>query len=116
MDNKDKKIETFGFHYQKNPDFKTVYTSGVVGGINVQGLINMNFFVDRPPIPQKVTYDVVEQENKPVIGQQTNIDVKDGAIREVQVGLLLDIHTAQSIINWLEQKIKEIKSVEGENK
>ncbi|NVJ46463.1 MAG: hypothetical protein HWE07_05020 [Cytophagia bacterium] len=96
------KIET---HYIKNHDFKTVEGSGIFGGLTNNGQININFFTDRAPIPKKIILDVDPSTGK--IIQEIERDSKEGVIREVQFGVLLNIETAKNIVGWLNQKIEE---------
>jgi len=96
------KVET---HYIKNHDFKTVEGSGVFGGLTNNGQINMNFFTDRAPIPKKIVLEVDPQTGK--IVNEIERDSKEGIIREVQFGVLLNVDTAKKIIDWLNQKIDE---------
>jgi hypothetical protein len=101
MANKKVKIK-----YIKSNDFKTSLSTGVYGGITNNGLINMNFFVDRVIIPTHEQYEV--NENGVVQGHPEI--VKDGdLIREVQYGGLFDLSTAKIVQTWLNQKIKELE-------
>ncbi len=96
------KVET---HYIKNHDFKTVEGSGIFGGLTNNGQININFFTDRAPIPKKIILEVDSVTGK--IIQEVERDSKEGIIREVQFGVLLNIETARNIVDWLNQKIEE---------
>ncbi len=96
------KVET---HYIKNHDFKTIEGSGIFGGLTNNGKINVNFFTDRAPIPKKIILEIDPLTGK--IIQEIERDSKEGIIREVQFGVLLNIDTAKNIVEWLTQKIDE---------
>lgn len=95
-------------HFVKSPDFKTHYISGVFGGITLQGQINVMHFIERVPLPTSIDYDVDDNGNPEEIGRET----KNGVVREAQGGLLLDLHQAKSIVEWLSEKINIIENQE----
>lgn len=92
-------------HYIKNHDFKTVEGSGIFGGLTNNGQININFFTDRAPIPKKIVLEVDPSSGK--IIREVERESKEGIIREVQFGVLLNIESAKNIVEWLNQKIEE---------
>lgn len=102
-----KKEVTLDVHYIKNNDFKTVLATGIIGGITPNGLIDMNFFIDRIPIPQKVTHSLSGGS----LGTEIRKDSKKGIIREVNFGVVLDFTTAKSMLEWLDTKVKELESL-----
>lgn len=107
-DSKENNKILFDTHFVKNSDFRTVLASGIFGGVTPTGLINLNVFSDRAPIPKRITFEV-----DPGVGQLNNEvdrDSKEGVIREVHFGMLIDINTARSIIEWLNQKIGILES------
>ena len=90
--------------YLKSHDYKVTLATGVYGGITNNGLINANFFTDRPAIPDFQTIEVDDKGR--AIGKPQ--DVKDSdLVREVQFGTLLDIRTAKVVVAWLDAKIEE---------
>jgi hypothetical protein len=87
--------------FERAKDYRIVGSTGVWGGINPQGEVFFDFFVDRREPPQEITLEVIdgtgkEQERK----GGTNI------IRELQVGVLLHPRTAYSIGTWLMEMAK----------
>ena len=60
----------------------------------------MNLFVERPPIPKTENYNIVEG------GLDLHSkEEKEGVIREVECGLIMDYPTMKAIHKWLESKI-----------
>lgn len=99
-------------HYMKSNDFRTVFASGVIGGVTAQGKISMNVYLDRPPIPVRSVLKPAE-EVKPgvkVAVKEDPVEGKSGIIREIQCGILMDLETAQSLKTWLDEKIEFIQS------
>lgn len=96
------------FHYVKTNEYRTIFASGAIGGINVQGLIHMNLFIDRPVIPRKVSYSI----NGNLLGDEVDREARDGAIREIQMGAIFDISAAKNLVLWLNQQIEAIEGLQ----
>ena len=96
------KLET---HFLKSSDFKTIYGSGVFGGITPQGLININFFTERAPLPKRIVLEIDEKTGS-LLGEVER-ESKEGLIREVNCGILMDINAAKQLLNWLQEKIDQ---------
>lgn len=98
-------------HYIKNNDFRTLFGSGVFGGVTPQGLVNVNFFTERAAIPSKVVYAVNGLED-PLQMTEIEREGKEGVIREVHFGVLMDINMAISFREWLDNKIQQIQQIQ----
>lgn len=96
-------------HYIKSSDFRTIFGNGVFGGITPLGQLNINFFSERAAIPKRVVYAAGKLEN-PLELTEIEREGKDGIVREVQFGILMDMNMAISFRNWLDSKIEEYKS------
>ena len=99
------KLET---HFVKNNDFKTVQCSGAFGGIAPTGQINMNIYTDRVVIPRSITLEIDDSSGAPL--REVSRDTKNGVIREVQFGILIDVNVAKSLVEWLNGQIQTIES------
>jgi hypothetical protein len=98
--------KTFRIKYSKASDFKTTLATGVFGGLSNNGLLNANFFTDRAILPKYQNIEIDDEGNQ--IGKP--VDEKDGdMLREVQVGVVMDINTAKSIVAWMNSKIEEFE-------
>jgi hypothetical protein len=95
-------------HFIKNNDFKTVLATGAFGGISPNGLINMNIFTERTPIPNKISYQIDSKNPALDSSNETGTEGKAGIIREVQFGMLIDIQTAKNISAWLNSQISQL--------
>lgn len=112
MSNKEKK-STITFNYIKADNFHSMLASGVIGGITVNSLIDMNFFTDRVTIPQKLSLELTPEGK---IAKEINRESKDGTVREVQFGVLMDVSTAKNMIEWLNEKIRIIEETKKSRK
>jgi hypothetical protein len=101
-------------HYIKNNDFRTILSTGSWGGITVQGLININFCTDRITIPTKAVFVVPEGVGRQSLKEKIEErEQRDGIIKEVHFGILMDIPTAESHIKWIQEKIDELKKLQA---
>ncbi len=96
------------FIYEKGTDFKVHQIDGVLGGTSPHGDIFLNFFSERFPIPETVSYELLENDK---LGKEIEKDVKNAIIRELECGIILNIETAKKINEWLSQKITENEKV-----
>jgi hypothetical protein len=95
---------TVTFHYVKSSHFRVVHTSGVFGGLNPDGSLLVSVFSERAPLPD-VTMQKVESNGQ--LGAEI-IEARkssDGIVREMEVGLNMDIRTARLIVEWLKERI-----------
>lgn len=98
------------FHYIKAGYFRVVHMDGVFGGLSPTGDIFMSIFSQRPPIPQ-VTVQPVKEDGElgeEIIAERT---VKDGLVREIEVGIAVRPEIAETLIKWLQEKVDQYKSL-----
>lgn len=98
------------FHNQKNNGFREIHVDGALGGITPRGMINLNFFAERFPIPKSTDFNII---NEKVVGEkmEDSIDSKTGIIREYEFGVYMGIETARSLSKLLSDKIKEYEQL-----
>jgi hypothetical protein len=96
------------FHYIKDTNFRTALSTGAIGGLTIQRLINLNFYSDRPPIPKSITFDL---KNSQELGAETDRDTKEGFIRDVHFGVTMDIVNAKELIRFLSKLVKDAESI-----
>lgn len=102
---KTKKIKSpkeITFHYLKTPSYRTFYADGFFGGLTPKGQLYMEIYLERQPTPQKVIYKTKEGglESTP-----KSKEGKEGFIREVEAGVIMDYSTMVVLRNWLNEKI-----------
>lgn len=104
---KPKTIKEITFHHIKSDGFKTVFITGATGGATVNSLINMNLYTDRTVIPSELTFEI---DNNVKLGKEIKRVSKQGVIRDVQVGVLMDLEVAKNLIKFLNDQIAFIES------
>jgi hypothetical protein len=97
------------FEFIKSPDYRTITVDGVFGGISPRGAVFASFFVERPSIP---TVTVYELENGRLGSEVKELRVdREGIVREVQVGLVLDLEAATRVRDWLNNRIDQLSAL-----
>ena len=99
------------FHYLKSNDFRTVHADGAFGGPTPQGGLFVSFYVERPPIPQRMKF-VIEEDGR--LQTEVEREGKSGMIREVDCGVSMSLATAKALKDWLESQIGLIESAHNQ--
>jgi hypothetical protein len=102
------------FHYIKSNYFRVVHMDGIFGGLSPTGDIFMSIFSQRPPIPV-VTVQPVKENGElgdELISERT---VKDGLVREIEVGIAVRPEIAESLIKWLQEKVEQYNSLKSKS-
>lgn len=98
------------FHYIKSNFFRVLHVDGMIGGPTPAGLIFLSLYNERGAIPQITVHDVTEGGE---VGPERMNDrvTKQGIVREVEVGLIMSVETATSVVAWLQEKIDVAKKM-----
>ena len=100
------------FKYLFNDDYSPVYVNGAHGGLSPRGELVINFYLERPPLPNSVTHEITPAGG---IGTETDVQPADhgrSLVRQVASGVVLNYETASEIHNWLGEKLKEMHAME----
>lgn len=113
------KLAPLEVHYIKGNFFRVVHANGVFGGITPKNEIQMDFFSERWAIPQVVRYELSQtaeieggQFQQLSLGNEIDREGKDGAVREVEVGVTVSLETAKSMLNWLKKNVEQLESIQ----
>jgi hypothetical protein len=100
------------FHYIKGNFFRVIHADGVIGGLTPHGGIFLSLYSERGAIPQ-----VIEQSVNPdgTLGDEKKREGKDGLVREVEVGVILNGRTAKGIGEWLLRQAEILETIQPEN-
>ncbi len=93
------------FHYIKSTDFTTRMATGGIGGVTVNGLINLNLYSDRVVIPNLQQVEISSPETP------KHSEGKGGYVRELFCGVLLDSNTAKAIVQWLNNQVEIVEGI-----
>ena len=103
--------EKVKFHFIKSNHFRVVHVDGAHGGITPDCHIFAAVFNTRAPIPQIAVQRITDN----TLGDEIREERvgKDGLVREVEVGLMMNLNTAEGIHRWLGEKIASLKEAAG---
>lgn len=99
------------YEYKQEDSAQLKYAHGVWGGINSQGEIEMNFYVESDAMPAW-SERVIEPDGgmgpeiTPHDERQKNI------IRQIHTKLVVNYHTARAIQDWLESHLEILEDSE----
>ena len=99
--------------FKRAPDYRIIPITGAWGGVNPQGEIVFDLFVERLEVPESIRMRVEPGRPPLEIGREGEMHV-----RECQVGVVVRPDIARSIGEWLIQKATEanagiVKGSEG---
>jgi hypothetical protein len=101
---------THVFKYVKTQDFKTSIISGLVGGFNGRGFLDINFFVETIDLPERVRHDVKEDGSVVNEPQQIAPKAETLSVREIPFAVSMDIRAAKSAVRWMQKQINEFEA------
>ena len=101
------------FAYRESRSYRTIHVGGAFGGINTSGDIFAGIFSVRPHLPNSSFVDI-DEAGTALGGEQH--ETTPGMVREVEVGLLMDLETAKAIRTWLNEKITTLESAIEQHK
>ena len=101
------------FDYIKSNVFRVIHADGVIGGPTPRLSIHMDFWSERFPIPQQTVHEVNPDGG---LGEELKEErqSRKAIVREVEIGVVMDLDTAKSFREWLNDKITEIERVLAE--
>ena len=103
------------FDYIKSPDFRTVWADGAIGGVTPAGLIHFAVYSERPAIPRRQVFAVLDDE---AAGQRLGSEIiekrisRDAIVREMPVDIVVSANVAESLAQWLVQQVELIRSAQ----
>jgi hypothetical protein len=86
----------FPIHYVKCDGFRISHADGALLAVTQSQLVNVNFWLARPAIPQFQVFEV-GPEGRIDLGNPSASHGKDGAIRQVESGVIMTPHMARII-------------------
>jgi hypothetical protein len=100
------------FKYIFTYDYNPLYVNGAHGGVSPRGELVVNFYMERPPLPNSVSHEINQNGT---IGAESSVDPGDlhaSLVRYVSTGVVLSPQTARDLHSWLGDKIREIEALE----
>jgi hypothetical protein len=107
MDQEGKKIK---FFFQKSNLFRVVHADGAWGGLTPDLQIFFSLFNTRPPIPQILGQAITPDGQLGAEIPEMTV-VKDGILREVEVGVMMSPENVQALIDFLQTRVEAAKEI-----
>jgi hypothetical protein len=104
---------TLSFRYHKSQSFRVIHADGAFGGLTPRRGIFLAFYNERFPIPE-VTVQQVTAGGRLGDEVTSQRQAKEGIVREVEAGIVMDPEVAKSLVVWLNEKIIEADRIESE--
>lgn len=110
--NQEKSPLRIRYEYQEAPDTQPKYAHGVWGGINAQGEIEINFYMESDKLPPYAERIVAPDGSfgHEMIPYDENLRVVN---RHILSKIIVNYYTARDILDWLEDKV-QILDMEAE--
>lgn len=101
------------YEYEQDAGSRVRYAHGVWGGINSQGEVELNFYTESDKLPE---YSEAILSPDGTLGhemapQDENLKL---VTRHIHSRLILNVHTARAVLEWLEDKVDMLESEGGE--
>jgi hypothetical protein len=102
------------YEYRYAIDYRPEIINGIWGGLSPRGLIEMNFFTEHRDLPTKTTHLI--NEGGKLEGATVRREPESNImIRVFKQGVMVDLPTAESIYNWLGEKIEQLKKLNSQS-
>ena len=100
------------FKYIFTYDYNPVYINGAHGGITPRGELVVNFYQERPPLPNSISHEI---NPNGTIGSEVSVapeDLNQTLVRFITNGVVVNYQTARDLHFWLGEKVKEMETIE----
>lgn len=104
------------FKYIFADDYNPVYINGAHGGINSQGEIIANFYLERLGLPNSLDQELTEEGGLGQVLASEPADLNQSQIRFVRNGIIMNLKTAKALHTWLGDHIKNLEQLQGVKK
>ena len=97
-------VKRVNVRYTAAKEYRRLAATGAYGGVNPQGEIVFDFYVEHRELPDSFVLEVSEDGPS----KETKHDGQIGFVRERQVGIVLRPDLALTIGNWLIDQAKKV--------
>jgi hypothetical protein len=95
------------YDYIKSQIFRVIRADGAIGGITPTGHIHFALYSERRAIPRREVYEVKGKASLQKIDSETVS--RDSFVREMDVDVIVNVDTAESLGLWLLDRVKQIR-------
>ena len=101
------------FEYSVDSNAALNIAHGVWGGINPQGEIEMNFYLESDKLPAYTEREVAPDGS---MGEEKSVydrEKEHVIVRRIHSRILLNYQTARSLVEWLDEKLEALEMEDG---
>lgn len=100
------------YEYEQESSLRLNYAHGVWGGINPQGEVEMNFYIESDKLPN-FSERIVAPDGS--FGHEVAPYDEELKVitRHIHSKVVLNYHTARAVLEWLEDKVEALEMEEG---
>lgn len=102
------------YEYEHDPAAKLQYAHGVWGGINPQGEVEINFYLESDKMPtfseRRVEADGSFSQELAPFDEEVRV-----VTRHIHSKVVINYHTARALLEWLEEKVEALDLEEEDN-
>jgi len=100
------------FKYIYNYSYNPVYVNGAHGGLSPRGELVMNFYLERPPLPEEIRHEINQNGTIGNVCGEEPKDLNSSMVRFIDNGVILNFESARNLYFWLGERLQEMESVE----
>jgi hypothetical protein len=109
-------MESIKCKYIFKDSYNPVYVNGAQGGINPQGEIIINFYLERFALPNSQTFEISDGSlNAAREVDSDPKDLKNSFIRYIENGVIMNYQTAKEIHRWLGNHLSKLEELSDRN-
>ena len=104
------------FDFIKSNFFRVIRADGFFGGLTPNGSnIHVGVYSERHAYPQKIFHKIVPAAGGHTLGPEEveRRVARSGIVRELEVGISMDISQAIVLRNWLNEKLAQYEQIVG---
>lgn len=101
------KLRKLQISYKESPHYRVVHANGAYGGVSPLGELVMALYSERMQFPDRA---VIRFDSNGIPSPE-EFQIEQGVVREIEVGVMLDLKSAKSLAEWLEQKIAVLERI-----
>lgn len=92
-------------------DYNPIYINGAQGGVNPQGEIVVNFYLERNALPVSQTFELEGDKVSAKEIESEPVDLKSSFVRVIENGIIMNYQTAKEIHRWLGHHIETLEKL-----
>ena len=99
------------FKYVFNYSYNPAYVNGAQGGFSPRGEMVINFYLERPPLPESISHEITPAG---AIGRETGVEPEDlpnSMVRFIDTGVVMSYENAKVFHAWMGDKLREVEEM-----